>query len=235
MVMQHGVVVDAWGDITNRIEIHSVHKSLLSALIGIAVSEHKIALDTTLASLGIDDVSPSLTDAEKQADVRELLESRSGVYHVAHYETLGERRKRPPRGSHPQGTFWYYNNWNFNTLGTIYEHATGTSIFDAFHDRIATPIGMQDYRPADGRYVTGADSIQRAYPFHMSARDLARFGLLYLHGGNWNGRPIVPAAWVGENTTAYSITRMNSGYGYLWWTGFPDRRIAIMDLPPRGF
>ena len=45
---------------------------------------------------------------------------------------------------------------------------------------IADPIGMLDFRPRDGRYVHGADSIYPAYPFRMSARDLARFGLLFL-------------------------------------------------------
>ena len=94
---------------------------------------------------------------------------------------------------------------------------------------------MQDYRPADGRYVTGPESAFPAYPFHMSARDLARFGLLYLHHGRWGDRQVVPAAWVAESTTAWSRTHIQSGYGYLWWTGFPDQRVAIMDLPPGGF
>ncbi len=168
---------------------------------------------------------PALSDAEKQATVRQLLQARSGVYHVALYETEGERRRRPDRGSHAPGTFWYYNNWDFNVLGTLYERAAGLSIFDAFQARIATPIGMQDYRPADGRYVTGDASAFPAYPFHMSARDLARFGLLYLHDGRWQDRQVVPAAWVAESTTAWSRTQLHSGYGYLWWTGFPDRRV----------
>jgi CubicO group peptidase (beta-lactamase class C family) len=234
-IVQHGRVVDTFGDITRRIEIHSMRKSLLSALIGIAVSEGRIRLDATLASLGIDDVPPSLSDVEKQATVRQLLQARSGVYHAALYETAGMAEKRPDRGSHPPGTFWYYNNWDFNALGTIYEHAVGASIFQAFLDRIARPIGMQDYHPADGRYVIGPESMYPAYPFHMSARDLARFGLLYLSRGNWAGRQIVPAGWVAESTTGYSMTQLGSGYGYLWWTGFPDRRVAIMDLPAGSF
>ena len=235
VVVQHGRIVDSLGDISRRIELHSMRKSLLSALIGIAVTEGRIRLDATLASLGIDDVPPSLSDAEKQATVRQLLQSRSGVYHVALYETEGERRLRPERGSHPPGTFWYYNNWDFNVLGTIYERAVGTSIFQAFQDKIAVPLRMQDYRLADGRYVRGLESSYPAYPFHMSARDLARFGLLYLHRGRWDERQVVPAAWVAESTTAWSTTLINSGYGYLWWTGFPGQRVSIMDLPPGAF
>jgi CubicO group peptidase (beta-lactamase class C family) len=234
-IVQHGRIVDSLGDISRRIELHSMRKSLLSALIGIAVSEGRIRLDATLASLGIDDVPPSLSDTEKQATVRQLLQARSGVYHLALYETAGMAQKRPERGSHAPDTFWYYNNWDFNVLGTIYEHAVGRSIFDAFLDKIARPIGMQDYRPADGRYVTGPESMYPAYPFHMSARDLARFGLLYLHRGQWAANQVVPGAWVSESATGWSTTQIDSGYGYLWWTGFPDRRVAIMDLPAGGF
>jgi CubicO group peptidase (beta-lactamase class C family) len=221
VIVHRGAVVAEWGDTTKRTELASVRKSLLSALIGIAVDNGKISLDSTLAQLGIDDNPPSLTDIEKQATVRMLLQARSGVYHPALYETPAMARTRPPRGSHTPGTSFYYNNWDFNALGTIYERATGTGIYDAFDRRIALPIGMQDYRPSDGEYFTGSASIHRAYPIRMSARDLARFGLLYLRNGVWNGRQVVPAAWVRESTQPYSDTGPTSppaGYGYLWWT-----------------
>ena len=90
-------------------------------MIGIAVSERKIDLNDTLAKLHIDDSPPSLSAEEKRATVRQLLQARSGVYHVANYETEGERNLRPERGSHAPGTFWYYNNWDFNALGAIYD------------------------------------------------------------------------------------------------------------------
>ena len=235
VVVQHGRIVDSWGDIGRRLQLYSVRKSLLSALIGIAVAEDKISLDTTLASLGIDDRPPALTDAEKQATIRQLLQSRSGVYHPAAYEMASQVERRPVRGSHPPGTFWYYNNWDFNVLGTIYDLATGSSIFDNFQRRIGDPIGMQDYRPQDGRYLKSEISAHRAYPFRMSARDLARFGLLFLRSGRWHDASIVPSAWVKESTTGYSKTYLDTGYGYMWWTGYPDRRVEIMDLPPGGF
>jgi len=218
MVVQGGVVVAEWGDTAKRTELASVRKSLLSALIGIAVAERKISLESTLAELGIDDNAPSLTDVEKQATVRMLLEARSGIYHPALYETPGMAARRPERGSHAPGTFWYYNNWDFNALGTIYEHATGTGIYEALDRLIARPLRMQDYRPEDGEYVTGRDSIHRAYPLRMSARDLARFALLYLNNGAWAGRQIVPATWVRESTQSYSHDENGWGYGYLWWT-----------------
>jgi CubicO group peptidase (beta-lactamase class C family) len=235
-VVQRGRMVVGWGGIDRRLELHSMRKSLLSALIGIAVARGQIDLDATMARLGIDDTPPSLTDIEKQATVRQLLQARSGVYHVALYETPGMARRRPARGSHAPGTFWYYNNWDFNTLGTIYERAVGKSLFAAFAEEIAGPLQMQDYRVQDGVHLRDDSvSLFPAYPFHMSARDLARFGLLYARGGVWQGRQVVPAAWVRESTTAHSETYIGSGYGYLWWTGFPDRRVPVMDLPPGGF
>lgn len=219
LVVQHGRIVAALGDTARRIELHSIRKSLLNALIGIAVEARQIDLAATLAELGIDDNPPSLTAEEKGAKVIDLLRARSGVYHPALYETPEMAAHRPPRGSHPPGTFWYYNNWDFNALGTIYERATNTSIFAAFEQLIALPIGMQDYRPSDGRYVTGDASLLPAYPFHMSARDLARFALLFLDHGRWGERQLVPEAWVRQSTTPYSASGFGPGYGLLWWTG----------------
>lgn len=235
VAIQHGRMVVRWGEIDRRLDLHSVRKSLLSALIGIAAAQGKIDLDASVGSLGIDDVPPALNDTEKQATVRQLLQARSGVYHAALYETEGEKRRRPVRGSHAPGTFWYYNNWDFNVLGSIYERAVGTSIFEGFKEYIAEPIGMQDFRPWDGRYVRGAASMHPAYPFRMSARDLARFGLLFLRSGLWQNIDIVPSAWVRESTSAWSETNLGSGYGYMWWTGFRDRRVGIMNLSPGGF
>ena len=82
----------------------------------------------------------------------DLLRARSGVYLAAAGEVDAMRDARPPRGSHAPGTFWYYNNWDFNVLGTIYRRVTGEDIFQAIEAHIAKPIGMQDYRPGDGQY-----------------------------------------------------------------------------------
>jgi CubicO group peptidase (beta-lactamase class C family) len=217
MIVQHGVVVAAWGDVAHRANVHSCRKSLLNALIGIEVARGKIKLDDSLQVLGIDDNAPSLTTGEKQATVRDLLEARSGVYHPTVYETPRMKDLKPPRGSHAHGTFWYYNNWDFNTLGYIYEQATGERIFDAFYRRIAQPIGMQDFKPGDGGYITNDETRFPAYRFELSTRDFARFALLYLHKGQWNKSQIIPADWVETSTRPYSDTT-SGGYGYLWWT-----------------
>jgi CubicO group peptidase (beta-lactamase class C family) len=221
MVVHDGLVIAEWGDVASRSNLHSARKSFMSALIGIAAARGQIHLDDTLEQLGIDDSEPSLSPAEKRATVRMLIEARSGVYHPTVYETDAMAASRPPRYSHEPGTFWYYNNWDFNTVGAIYEKATGEDIFEAIRTEIADPIGMQDYRPSDGHYVSGGQETHYpAYPFDMSARDLARFALLYLHDGRWRDRQVVPAEWVAESTHSYSSTP-TGGYGYMWWTSVP--------------
>jgi len=217
-IVRDGLLVARWGDVERKVNVASVRKSLLNALYGIAVGEGRIDINATLAQLKIDDRAPSLTDIEKQATIRDLLMARSGIYHPAASETAAMKRNRPERGSHAPGTFWFYNNWDFNTLGAIYRQQTGEDIFASFATRIAEPIGMQDFSAGDGRYIFDPASDIPAYQFRLSARDMARFGLLFLQQGQWLGRKIVPADWVKQSTAAYSQSnRGRQGYGYMWW------------------
>lgn len=219
MIIQHGRAIARWGDTSRKVNMASVRKSLLSALYGSAVAEGRIDLSATLAELGIDDNAPKLTAEEKSATVRDLLMSRSGIYHPAAHETADIKRKRPARGSHPPGSFWFYNNWDFNALGTIYRRQTGEDIFASFEKRIAGPIGMEDFSAKDGRYALENLSEHPAYPIRLSARDAARFGQLFLNDGKWGNRQVVPASWIRESTTAHSwAARIRQGYGYMWWT-----------------
>jgi CubicO group peptidase (beta-lactamase class C family) len=132
VIVHRGAVIAEWGDTSARTPLASVRKSLLSALIGKAVDRGEIKLSQTIGALGIDDNEPSLTAEEKTATVGDLLKSRSGIYHAALYETAAMAAQRPRRSSHKPGSFWYYNYWDFNALGAIYEHAVRSSIFDAF-------------------------------------------------------------------------------------------------------
>jgi CubicO group peptidase (beta-lactamase class C family) len=224
MVLYDGKVFFSWGDITRNYKCHSIRKPFLNALFGIHVALGNIDLDETLEDLGIDDIPPSLTTAEKQAIVSDLLKSRSGVYHEAAAETQEMKDARPARGSHPPNTFFYYNNWDFNALGTIFEQETGTKIFEEFKRRIADPIGMEDFSVDSCYYQYEPDlSNHPAYSFRMSARDMARFGVLYQKNGVWKNHRILPAGWIGESTTTFSIVDPGAGvgYGYLWAT-IPD-------------
>src|SRR5664279_4483582 len=79
VIVDDGVIVSQWGETEKKFNVHSIRKSLLSSLFGIAVAKGQINLDATLEQLGIDDNPPSLTSEEKQARVIDLLKARSGI------------------------------------------------------------------------------------------------------------------------------------------------------------
>ncbi len=234
LIIYDGKVLASWGDVTRRYMCHSVRKSLLSALYGIYVKDGILDLNKTLAELNIDD-KDTLTETEKEATIRDLLKARSGVYHPAAYETVSMKARRPKRGSYKRDEFWYYNNWDFNALGTIFEQETGADIFVAFKNRIADPLQMEDYRLMDGyHHLEPENSSHPAYPFRMSARDLARFGLLFLRQGLWNSKQIISKEWIKESTTAYSKSDdRGGGYAYLWWISGDFKDLGMYSA--RGF
>ena len=223
MIVTDGKIVFEWGNTTNIIRSHSVRKSLLSALYGIYVAEKKIDTNKTIEKLHITERVP-LTKKEQQATVLDLLKARSGVYIPAAAEAPSMRKRRPKRGSHEPGTFWYYNNWDFNVLGTIFRQETGEDIYKAFKRRIADPIGMQDFILERQAYKYEKKySLHPAYPFLISARDLAKFGQLFLRNGPWNTEQIIPAGWIEVSTRSYSMTTTPGvGYGFLWWVLVDD-------------
>ena len=128
------------------------------------------------------------------------------------------KRERPSREVFRPGEHWYYNNWDFNVLGTIFELKTDTPIGQAFKEWIADPIGMQDFRAEDVHYKWEKVSLYPAFPFWMTARDLARFGQLYLQLGKWHDQQIVPEDWIYASTFPYSRAYDDIGYGLMWWT-----------------
>ncbi|NIM59890.1 MAG: serine hydrolase [Candidatus Aminicenantes bacterium] len=220
VIVVDGLILDEWGETSRHFRSHSMRKSLLNAIFGIHVHEGHIDLETTLEELGIDDNEP-LTESEKQATIRHLLKGRSGIYLPA--LSLGGSLDNPPRGSQAPGTFFQYNNWDFNVLGTIFEQETGTKLFEEFKRRIADPLHMEDFSLEDCIYFHGShgDNVNTrfpAYPFRISARDLARFGLLYLRNGQWRGQQIIPAEWIRESWTPYSVYfGTKTLYGYTNW------------------
>lgn len=236
IIEQGGRLVDSWGDTSKKITTFSVRKSLISALYGIYAAEGVIDINQTLAQAGIDDQPSPLTQEERKARIVDLLRARSGVYHAVDFETDYQRKTRPTRGSHAPGIFWFYNNWDFNTLGTIFEKKTGLKIGEAFYQCIAKPIGMQDFRPSDVYYVgNGTTSQHPAYMFEMTARDMARFGQLYLAKGKWKRRQIVPAAWVEQSSHTTEMVNdghMDQGsYEYLWWVEHGGIHMGEATLP----
>ncbi len=238
MIVAGGIVIDQWGETTRKFNIHSIRKSLLSALIGIYAAEGSIDLETTLADLSIDD-RLGLTDRERRASLFDLLGSRSGIYHPANLVSEADAARWPARGSHAPGAFWHYSNWDFNATGTIFEQKTGRGIFEAFDEQIAKPLGMQDYGPRDGMYEPrsgfgGAQgrsvSDHPAYVFRMTARDMARFGLLYLRGGRWQGTQVVPAEWVERTTRTTRAIGDFGGYEFFWWIAIDGKLYPGVDV-----
>ncbi len=148
VAVHRGRPLAAWGDIERRVDVASVRKSLLSALIGRAVARGCLHLTDTLDALGIDDAPDPLTAREKTATLAQLLAARSGITHPA----IDQPGPLPPRGELAPGERFLYNNWDFNILGVIYERATGARIGEAFAREIAAPTGMQDFEPADVTY-----------------------------------------------------------------------------------
>lgn len=217
MLIYDGAVVAEWGETRGLAPVRSIRKSLFSALFGIAVHEGAIDTSATLADLGIDD-TPPLTEAEKQARVADLLTTSSGVYHEAAGE--GPGTQKPERGSAAPGEQWFYNNWDFNALGTIYEQETGRSIFEAFAEEIAEPIGMEDYQRGWGNYFSQPWRSDHPAPsLWMTAGDMARFGLLFLGEGRWKGEQVIPAEWVTASRRIHKDVPYEpvAGYGLSWW------------------
>ena len=91
---------------------------------------------------------------------KSLLSGLIGIYvesgHIALSNTLAslgaETAIRPLRGSRAPDTYWYYNNWDFNVLGAIFKKQTNNTIGRAFFEKIAQPIGMQQFQPEDVSY-----------------------------------------------------------------------------------
>ncbi|MEQ8770087.1 MAG: serine hydrolase domain-containing protein [Phycisphaerales bacterium] len=227
VVIDNGAVIAAWGDVDRPMPARSIRKALYGALFGIAASDGEIDVGVMLGGLGIDDVG-GLSERERTATVMDLLAARSGVYHPAAYESASNAARRPERGSAAPGERWYYNNWDFNALPSIYERVTGRSVAEDVALRLAGPLGFEDFDPRLDvfEWLEPSTSEHAAVCFRVSARDLARLGACYLRGGDG----IVPEAWIERSITA--VTRFErghyggagNGYGLLWWVypGEPD-------------
>ncbi|MBT8068772.1 MAG: beta-lactamase family protein [Gammaproteobacteria bacterium] len=218
VAVKGGKIFLSWGEVAKPITNYSIRKSYLNSLLGIEHGERRLDLQLTLAELGTDD-KEGLTAAEKEARLRDLLITSSGVYHPGAYESEMQKGARPPRGSFRHGEFFYYNNWDFNALGQIYMQIAGQDIFAAFAKKIAVPIGMQDFALEHTRYRHDDASRYPAYEFDSSARDDARFGYLFLRNGRWGDRQLIPAEWVQMSTSPQVVTGpyYYYDYGYLWW------------------
>ncbi|NII29783.1 serine hydrolase [Pseudoflavitalea sp. X16] len=225
VVIQSGKILFEYGDTKETSYIASCRKSILSMLYGPFVEDGTIDLAASIEQLHIDDVGGLLPE-EKKATIKNLLTARSGVYHAASNEGDASAMA-PKRGSVEPGSFWLYNNWDFNVAGYILEQRTGKTIYQLIDSMFAKPLQMQDWNINEQR-KTGDTTRSKYLAYHIwfSTRDMARIGYLMLRNGRWKDEQIIPADWI-KKTTAVVSTRKQAveektayyhfGYGYLWW------------------
>jgi CubicO group peptidase (beta-lactamase class C family) len=224
------------GQTVAKINTHSVRKSIIAVLYGIAIDKGLLELDDSLEELGYDDRETPLTTVEKQATIRDLLMSRSGIY----IDASGQNWQRPDRHASRPGETFFYNNWGFNALGEILERETGMGLGEVIAAWLAKPLGMQHFTPADVDWDSIDGSSVRQYVIYMSADDLMRFAVLVADEGHYRGKRLVSAEWIRTMTAAHSSTATDpkdafgggffDGYGYLWWTRYQNgRRLVCAD------
>lgn len=228
-VIVDGKLIFEYGDVQKTTYLASARKTVLALLYGKYVEQGVIDLRKTLRETGIDDIG-GLSDRELTATIEDVISARSGIYHPAANEG-DATASAPPRNSQPPGSYYLYNNWDFNAAGAIFEKLTGKSIYDAFEEDVAKPIGMQDFdKSAQRKTGDPMKSRHLAYHFVLSTRDMARLGQLMLQRGIWNGKKAVSGAWIDRMTSL--VTPFNElepvgnralgtgerwGYGYMTW------------------
>lgn len=227
MIVTCGEIVASYGNISKQYKVHSIRKTLINSLYGIYYDRKIIRLDEALSTLDIDDKT-KLSEKEKSATIQNLLQSRSGVYIESGGETEEMREERPRRASYRPGEHFYYNNWDFNVLGTIFKKKSGQEIFQSFQREVATPLGMQDFDVKQCRMKKIESSEHAVYQFRMSARDLVRYGQLFLAKGVWDNKRILSSDWIDKSTsllvTADDASGTKSGFGFLWWGVVKERK-----------
>ena len=230
VLMDGETVIYRAGDSFAPSNIASVRKSVVSVLYGMAVDRELVDLDQSLADIGIDDASNPLTAEEQSATLRQIMQARSGIYLPA----LGQNWPNAERGSTAPGEAFWYKNWDFNVLATIFEQEVGMPLEDATMEWLAEPLGMQkfcaehlDYEQSDGV------SEHPMYRYYMNAEDLALIGALVSNNGVWDGETLISEGWLDESLRPVSDLAdlqdqyppedpdeeaFYDGYGYMWWT-----------------
>ena len=225
VIVQSGKILYEYGDIKETSYLASCRKSILSMLYGPFVKNGMINLSSTIEQLDIDDVG-GLLPIETKATIKDLLTARSGVYHAASNEGDASAMA-PKRGSVEPGSFWLYNNWDFNLAGYILEQQTSRTVYQLIDSILAKPLQLEDWNLKEQR-KSGDTTRSKYLAYHMwfSTRDMARIGYLMLRNGRWKDAQIIPKDWIKKTTSVVStykeavekkLAYYHFGYGYLWW------------------
>jgi len=203
----------------------SVAKSFVSTLVGIAIEQgHIRSVDDEVT-----DYVPELAKRDprfSRVTLRDLLTMTSGLaYHESGFPWpfgddtwtyLGTDLRRVAldrsRVEEPPGEQWLYNNYNPLLLGMVLEYTTGTSVSDYMSSVLWQPLGAA--RDATWNLDSAASGFEKMESgLNATTRDYARFGLLFLHHGRWNGHQIVPPTWAHAATDARVQTPWGNPYG----------------------
>jgi CubicO group peptidase (beta-lactamase class C family) len=220
------------GSIDQKDRLQSVTKSFTSALVGIALEQGCLSsVDQKMLDF-FPEVADEITDPRKeQITVRNLLEMRGGYPNEedaqalwdgllsGHYPPLIEDF---PLVSDP-GTRFHYSNLSSNWLGIIVDRSCGMNLKAFAEGHLFSPL---DVEPGEwGQDAEGHNN--GCGDLHLAARDAAKFGLLYLNDGIYEGNQVIPTDWVEDSLQTYSVNEAfvkkvgdfrDIGYGYQWWS-----------------
>lgn len=235
VVIRRGRMIWRGDNIDKRHGVWSATKSFTSTVLGLLIADGKCTLDTRVA-----DVLPELKAHYPDVTLRHFTTMTSG-YRAAGDETTGSYKHGPSNTPFvpsakplftPPGSQYAYWDSAMNTFGLALTKIAGEPIERFFDRRVADPIGMKnwdwgDYATVDGVVVNGGSGNGDKHIF-ITAREMARFGLLFLNRGRWNGRQLVPESWVAEATRVQVPATMpwahpeseidgRGVYGFNWW------------------
>lgn len=212
-------------DESSPVASFSMAKSYVSALMGIAIAEgHVKSVEDKVV-----DYIPELSEnGWDEVKVLHVLQMTTGVKHKENYFNpfAGVAKSYYGRNLHKQvnrlpqefegGHYFRYKSINTQILGEIIVRATGRTLTDYFEEKLWGPMQME--YPASWSIDQKKNGMEKAFCcINATARDFAKFGRLYLHNGNWDGRQLVPEEWVHESTKIDATEGSWKWYQYQWW------------------
>jgi len=225
LVIRHGALVFEryyHGSAKNQSNnVHSASKSIWGAAIGIAIDQGLIAsVDTTIASTLPSRYVEAMSPQAKTMKVRDLVTMTAGFQWSE--DTTETRIQRSPDWiaeilklpvATTPGTQFNYSTGNTHLSSAVLSSVIPTTACEFIHQHLLAPLGIvaEHWGRDPQGYLSGG------YNFYVTARELAKFGLLYLHDGNWNGTQLVPAAWVQASMTNQVEADDPYNYGYNFW------------------
>ncbi len=227
------IVVDIGGEVqleryfrdrraTDLSNVHSVTKSVLATLTGVAIADGLLSIETTLGEIFSGELFRG-DERKRRISVEQLLTMTAGLdadspHDIDEIADRGESWLNGPLAaplrSEP-GTTFIYNNGAAHVLGIVIARAAGVPLTHFAEQKLFRPLGISEYR-----WPTDPDGNPLGYGhLELRPRELLHLGQLYLDGGRFGGCALLPDWFVAAATTAHSPGGPPEGvpYGYLWW------------------